>query len=145
MFLKEFNTNEKRAFANLIYMLADVDKVIARNEKKIIKEYLNELEIKEENFSKMTYAEVVYNFKQSSDRIKKIAYFELLGLALVDGNYEEQEIDYLDKVANDLGITRAKKIAFANFFYNFKNIHKVSVIKTEGKEINLEAEAEKLF
>ncbi|MGL5417166.1 MAG: hypothetical protein ACRDDY_12755 [Clostridium sp.] len=145
MFLKEFNNDEKRAFANLIYSLAEIDRVIAKNEKKLIREYLKELNVKEENVSKMSYTEMMFVLKKSSDRIKKITYFELLGLALVDGNYEEKEIDYLDKIAAELNITRDKKIAFANFFYKFKNKHNVPIIKTEGKEINLEQEAEKLF
>lgn len=145
MFLKELNNDEKRAFANLIYNLAEIDKKIAKNEKKLIKEYLKELEIKEDGFSKLSYTEIMYVLTKSSERVKKIIYFELLGLALVDGNYEEKEIDYLDKVAGELGITRVNKISFANFFYKFKDKHSFSVIKTEGKDINLESEAEKLL
>ncbi|WP_297634629.1 hypothetical protein [uncultured Clostridium sp.] len=145
MFLKELNNDEKRAFANLIYKLAEIDKKLAKNEKKLIKEYLKELEIKEDGFSKLSYNEIMFVLTKSTDRKKKIIYFELLGLALVDGNYEEKEIDYLDKVASELGLTRVNKIAFANFFYKFKVKHNVPIIKTEGKEINLESEAEKLF
>ena len=33
---------------------------------------------------------------EASERVKNIVYFELLGLALVDGEYENTEIDFLE-------------------------------------------------
>lgn len=146
MFLKEFNKGEAIAFMNLVNIFARIDKNVAKEEKRLIKDYLNELNLKENEITDLNYYELMRVLKIMTERQKKIVYFELVGLALIDGNYGDDEIDFLDKVAIDLDINRSKKIAFANFFYNFKDIHDFSVIETE-KEIkaSLKREAETLL
>lgn len=146
MFLKELNHEEAVAFANLLDQFASVDDVIAREEKRLIEDYINELGLSNGKIGILSYNEVMNILKRSRERIKRIIYFELIGLALVDGNYGDIEVDYLDKVAIDLDINRSQKIAFANFFYNFKEIHDFSVIETENKELKfLEEQAEALL
>ena len=49
-------------------------------------------------------------------------YFDLLGVALIDGDYETSEIDFLDEIANQFNISRANKIAFANYYYELDNM-----------------------
>ena len=48
---------------------------------------------------------------EASERVKNIVYFELLGLALVDGEYENTEIDFLEDLSNAFGIDRASKFS----------------------------------
>ncbi len=146
MFLKELNNEEAVAFANLLDQFANVDDVVAREEKRLIDDYVKELGLNNDKIGILSYNEIIDILKRSRERIKRIIYFELIGLALVDGNYGDVEVDYLDKIAIDLDINRAKKIAFANFFYNFKEIHDFSVIETENKELKLlEEQAEALL
>lgn len=146
MFLKELNNEEAVAFVNLLDQFANVDNEVAREEKRLIEGYVKELGLEKDKVGILSYDDIVEVLKKSKERIKRIIYFELIGLALVDGNYGDLEVDYLDKIAIDLDINRAQKIAFANFFYNFKEIHDFSVIETENKELKLlEEQAEALL
>lgn len=146
MFLKELSHKEAVAFTNLLNQFASIDNIINKKEKRLIRDYINELGINNSKIESMSYEEIINALRNSKERIKRIIYFELIGLALVDGNYGDVEIDYLDKVAIDLDINRSEKIAFANFFYNFKEIHDFSVIETEDKRLkHLEQEAEALL
>ena len=146
MFLKEFNKEEAKAFINLVNQFANVDDNFAKEEEKLIKEYKNELNIEEDYDLVLAYDDVISILRRSSERIKKIVYFELVGLALIDGNYEDIEVDFLDKIAIDLDINRSMKIEFANFFYNFKEVSELSLAEIRSKDIDdLEEKARALL
>lgn len=146
MFLNELNEKESVAFINLVNKFAMVDNVLAKEEKKLIKEYLVELNLEDKSFNdKMELEDIVDILKNSTNRIKSIIYFELVGLALVDGNYGETEVDFLDNVAISLDIRRHKRIAFANYFFNFKQVYDFSIVESESKIKLLKEEAELLL
>lgn len=145
MFLNELNKNESIAFINLVKQFANVDNVFAKEEKELIEDYLEELNLKIEDIKELDYEGIINILKQSSTRAKSIIYFEMVGLALVDGEYEDREIDYLDKIAFDLDIRRDRKIAFANYFYNFKEIYDFSVVEADNKIELLKEQAEALL
>ena len=142
MFLTELNKEEASAFLSLVTQFAKVDETFAKEEKRLINDYLDELNLKEKDLS---YEEIINVLKKSKNRIKSIVYFELVGLALVDGEYGDKEIDFLDKIAVSLDIRRDKKIAFANYFFNFKEIYDFSVVEAESKIELLKEEAEALL
>ena len=145
MFLNELNNNEAKAFVNLITMFANIDEVFAKEERKLINEYVEELSIDVNSVGAMDYKESIEILKEISNRKKSIIYFELVGLALVDGEYGEKEVDFLDKIAYDLDIPRYKKIAFANYFVNFKEIYNFSVVEYNSKIELLKEQAEALL
>ena len=145
MFLTELNTEEASAFLSLVTQFAKVDETFAKEEKRLIYDYLDELSLKEEDIKNLSYEEIINVLKKSKNRIKSIVYFELVGLALVDGEYGDKEIDFLDKIAVSLDIGRDKKIAFANYFFNFKEIYDFSVVEAESKIELLKEEAEALL
>ena len=123
MFLKELNKEESVCFLNLVSIFAKVDNEFAKEEKILVDEYKEELGISDKEINVIEYDKIIEILKNSSDRARIIVYFELVGLALVDGNYESQEVDFLEQVANELKISRSKKIAIANYFYNFTNVY----------------------
>ena len=145
MFLTELNTEEASAFLSLVTQFAKVDETFAKEEKRLIYDYLDELSLKEEDIKNLSYEEIINVLKKSKNRIKSIVYFELVGLALVDGEYGDKEIDFLDKIAVSLDIRRDKKIAFSNYFFNFKEIYDFSVVEAESKIELLKEEAEALL
>ena len=145
MFLEELNIGEAEAFINLVKKLAMIDRVFAREEKKLLKDYKSELNLKAKDIKEMSLDDIKKELFYSSNRIKTIIYFELVGLALVDGKYDEKEIDFLDEVAEGLNIARSKKIAIANYFYNFKEIYNFSVIDSDSKIDLLKEQAELLL
>ena len=145
MFLTELNKEEASAFLSLVTQFAKVDETFAKEEKRLINDYLDDLNLKEKDIKDLSYEEIINVLKKSKNRIKSIVYFELVGLALVDGEYGDKEIDFLDKIAVSLDIRRDKKIAFANYFFNFKEIYDFSVVEAESKIELLKEEAEALL
>lgn len=145
MFLNELNENESVAFVNVVSEFANVDNTLAKEEKEVLKGYLEELNLDENVMGKVNFEEALQILDDSNDRIKKIVYFELIGLALVDGEYQESEVDFLDNIATRFGISRAKRIAFANYFYNFTEVYKFSVVESENKIELLKEQAEAII
>lgn len=145
MFLKELNKDESVAFVNLVSIFADIDNKLAKEEKVLLEEYKEELELTDSELYHMKYDEVLEIIKKSNNRLKTIIYFELVGLALVDGEYEEEEIDFLEKLASELNITRAKKIAIANYFYNFKDVYNFTTVDADNNIELLKEQAESIL
>ena len=145
MFLNELNGQEAVAFINLVNQFANIDEVFAKEEKELIESYLEELNIEVNKVNSLNYEDVINELKKCTNRVKSIVYFELVGLALVDGEYGDKEIDFLDKIAVGLDIKRTKKIAFANYFFNFKEVYDFSVVEAESKIKLLKEEAELLL
>lgn len=145
MFLNELNTNEGIAFMQLVKGLANIDSTFAKEEKALYSDYLNELNLKEDEVKETDLNLVYESLKNYSERKRNIIYFELVGLALIDGEYDENEVDFLEKVGKELNIERNRKIAFANYFYNFVDVYEFSVVDAESKINLLKEQAEKLL
>ncbi|MGG7060004.1 hypothetical protein ACQPUY_16030 [Clostridium nigeriense] len=145
MFLKELNKDESMCFLNLVSIFAKVDNKFAKEEKVLVDEYREELGIHTEEIKTIEYDEIINILKESSDRSKKIIYFELVGLALVDGEYEDEEIDFLEKIATEFNITRAKKFAIANYFYNFKDVYDFTTVDADNNIELLKDQAEAII
>ena len=145
MFLNELNKDESICFLNLVSIFSKVDNKFAKEEKVLVDEYREELEIYNEEIKTMEYNEIINILKNSSDKAKKIIYFELVGLALVDGEYEDEEIDFLEKVSSELNISRAKKFALANYFYNFKDVYNFTTVDAENNIELLKKQAEEII
>ena len=111
MFLKELNKGEANAFLNLVSIFARIDNEFAKEEKALLDEYKEELGLVDSEINEMEYEDIIESLKSSTDRARRIIYFELVGLALVDGEYEDEEVDFLEKIAAEFNIPRAKRIA----------------------------------
>lgn len=142
MFLKELNKDEANAFLNLVSIFARIDNEFAKEEKALLDEYKEELGLVDSEINEMVYEDIIESLKSSSDRAKRIIYFELVGLALVDGEYEEEEVDFLEKIAAEFSITRAKRIAIANYFYNFTDLYNFITVDAENNIEFLKEQAE---
>ena len=144
MFLNELNKDEGIAFMQLVKGLSTIDNTFAKEEKALYLDYLEELNIKEE-IKRVDFDWVYKLLKNSTERKRNIIYFELVGLALIDGEYDEKEVSFLEAVGDELDIKRNKKIAFANYFYNFIDVYNFSVVDAESKIELLREQAEKLL
>ena len=145
MFLNELSKNEGIAFMQLVKGLANSDNTFAKEEKNLYTDYLEELSIKENEIPDANLSSIYENLKNSSERNKNIIYFELIGLALIDGEYDEKEVEFLEGIGGKLEIKRDKRISFANYFYNFVDVYGFSVVDAESKIILLKEQAEKLL
>lgn len=145
MFLNELKKDEGIRFINLVKHLASIDETFSKEEKELYVDYLEELNLKESDINDVEIEDVFSLLSKSSNRAKDIIYFELVGLALIDGEYEEKEVEFLEEVGSKLNIARSKKIAFANYFYNFIDVYNFSVVDSDSKIELLKEQAEKLI
>lgn len=133
MFLNELNKNESSAFINLVEALANVDNVFAQNEKDLIDDYIQELALDKKSIKKIDFEAAVKELEGSTDRVKNIIYFELVGLALCDGEYDEKEIQFLKGLAARFNISKNKQYEFVNYFEMVKEAYDNTVVDYEGK------------
>lgn len=145
MFLNELSKNEGIAFMQLVKILANSDDVFAKEEKTLYADYLEELKLNESEIPNSDLDSIYQILNTSSERVKNIIYFELVGLALIDGEYEEKEVDFLEEVGEKFEIKRNKMISFANYFHNFVDVYSFSVVDAESKISLLKEQAEKLL
>ena len=130
---------------NLVSIFAKVDNEFAKEEKLLLDEYKEELGIIDKEINIIEYDKIIEILRNSSDKSKIIVYFELVGLALVDGNYESQEVDFLEQVANELKISRSKRIEIANYFYNFTNVYNFTTVDADNNIKLLKEAAEAII
>lgn len=133
MFLDELNKEESVVFVNLVQLLANVDEVFAENEKNLIDDYMDELSLTNENVKSLSFQEAVSELKTSTDRIKNIIYFELVGLAISDGSYDSKEIEFLNKLACEFNISKDKQQDFLDYFKKVKDTYEITCVEYESK------------
>ncbi|EPB9412331.1 hypothetical protein ACRTAI_000603 [Clostridium perfringens] len=135
MFLKELNKEQGLAFINLVTEFALADENIKKEEEDLIRKYMKELDLEEEELGNLSYEESIETIKNSSEKVKNIVYFELVRIGLVDEDCDIEEVDYLEKISKDLNISRAKKIQVANCFYNFSEKDGEAKLEEMAKDI----------
>lgn len=145
MFLNELNSQEAEAFINLVKDLAAMDEIFAKEEESLIEDYIDELLLKGKEIKRTSLKETRESLKLSSDRIKKIIYFELTGLALADGEFESKEENFLKDMAHEFNISASKVRGFLDYFKNVKSIYDFTTVDYESKISLLKEEAEALL
>lgn len=133
MYLNELKDKEANAFLNLVYQFVMSDDNFDKAEKEITATYYKELGREKENYTKLSYSECVDILKNSTNKVKTIVYIKLMRIALTDGEYEFGEVDFLEKLSDLLEISRVKKMAIANYFYNFSEVEDDE--KSEAKDL----------
>lgn len=93
MYLNLLKEKEKELFIGLAYDFAAADGNYSDDEKLIINGYCQEMNISFEQKSMVKPAiDIVREISEdSSKQVKKVFIFELIGLAIVDGYYDENE------------------------------------------------------
>lgn len=137
MLLFELNKEESRAFMRLVSEFVTVDKKINKEEKSVIEKYLNKLNMNKEEINEISHTEAIEILDKSEDKIKNMVYFELLGVALIDGDYETSEVYYLEEVADKFNISRATKIALANYYFDVDKMKNKSEEEVKEKLIKI--------
>ena len=93
MYLSLLNTEQKKLFFSVAYNLASADGDFSESEKRAINGYSMEMEMefKIEDVDK-DLNRVISNLSQiCGNREKKIVIFEMIGLAMADSNYDNNE------------------------------------------------------
>ena len=108
MFLTELNYVEQQLFLNLCIHAANANDLLGEEEKYMIQDYGREMKIEEPSFLEMKSLEaVIAEINRISDlRSKKIIVLELLGLMMVDKEYDEHEKIFMKTLAEKIGIEK---------------------------------------
>ena len=133
MFLEELNKKESVVFINLVQLLANADEILAENEKNLIADYIKELSLTNENIKSLSFQESISELKVSTDRIKNIIYFELVGVAISDGSYDSKEIEFLNKLACEFNISKDKQQDFLDYFKKVKDAYDITCVDYKSK------------
>ncbi len=106
MYLGLLNEKEKEGFLGLAYNLAVADGDYSAEEKKVIYGYCQEMQfLFDENTMVRDTEELLNEFsKGSGDRVKRIVVFELIGLAMSDGSFGEDERKMISLAEKKFGI-----------------------------------------
>ena len=126
MIIQELNRKESIAFIKLIENFAKLDDKIEEKEDELIHKYLDKLALNSADIENMTIDEAMSIIENSTERVKMITYFEMVGMALIDDEYEEREVDFLDDIAKKFNISRSEKIAIANYYYEYDSLSELS-------------------
>ncbi|MBO4309781.1 MAG: hypothetical protein J5856_01805 [Lachnospiraceae bacterium] len=111
MYLSKLDLNEKKCFLNLAAIVAEANGVVEETEQYMLDMYCAEMQIQGE-FDDETYEELIESLKNSSAEVKNIIIFELIGLCLTDGKYDEAERDNIKGIADGLGVSGEKMMEF---------------------------------
>ena len=106
MYLSILNQKEKELFLELAYNLASADGDYSSKENALINGYCQEMQIEfEVKMMTRSLDYIISTIKKESFIIfKKIFVFELIGLAMVDKNYDESERDLIGRLENEFGM-----------------------------------------
>lgn len=105
MFLSKFNNKEKEAFCKLANYVACVDGIV-KEEIETLAKYNQEMGTNYNFKDKIddSLDELVNKFSESSNEVKKVVAFELIGLANVDSDYSKNEIKCVNDICSKLGL-----------------------------------------
>lgn len=103
------NEKQKEIFLDLAYQLAFIDNDFSEKERVMIESYCKEMEIAvPEVIRAKPIGEIVESMRNEYTMIeKKITVFEILGLAIVDGNYDEDERKIVEEIMKALEIEKS--------------------------------------
>lgn len=108
MYLNSLKENEKKLFLGMAYDLAFVDGDYSKEEQAIMEAYSHEMQYEFDiNTMVKSKDEIIDEIKSNSTiRTKRIFVFELIGLAMVDGNYDENERQLIQKMEVEFGLMK---------------------------------------
>lgn len=106
MYLNLLKENQKKLFISLAYNLAFADGDYSDEEKNLINGYCQEMQIVfEENSIVESMDDIIDEILRcASEQEKKIFIFELIGLAMIDGDYDENERILIKKIEDKIQI-----------------------------------------
>lgn len=108
MFLGQLKPEEKELFLNLCIYAANANDVFVEEEKVMIQEFCREMKIEEPTVLGLkSIKEIITMINDISDmKSKKIMLLELLGVMMVDNEYDEKERKFIYEITDLLGIKK---------------------------------------
>lgn len=121
MFLHVMSDEEKGKFLEMVYKIANIDGEFAEEEQEIINSYKSETGVSVIPDTDNIDGLISY-FSGTSDTLKKIILFEIVGLINADDKIEKEEKLILDKLTEKFGLSEG-------------NIEKIKSVAEKLKEV----------
>ncbi len=102
MYLALLNKEQKEIFLGLAYNLSNIDGDYSSPEQQMIESYCGEMNIEySDSIAKVELNTIMENINKIFDNKSiKIVLFELIGLAMVDNNFDKSEYAFLNSIQN---------------------------------------------
>lgn len=109
MYLSILSSEEKRMFLGLAYDLAASDGDYSAEEQDTIQGYCYEMQMEfDEKTMVRPIDEIINGFSQKSNlKTKKIVVFEVIGLAMADNSYDDNERAIISDMENKFGLDKS--------------------------------------
>lgn len=105
MFLHLLNNEQKELFLDLAIKAAEANGVVELEEKNLLKAFSIEMQIPSRYKTEKTTDEILAQLsKISNEREKKILSFELIGILLADGTYDDKEKVFITQISEQSNI-----------------------------------------
>ena len=107
MLLGKLNKDEQTIFMQLSNIIIKSDLEITGAEEKLFSEYESEMGKPFNGYLEKEFnlIDVLSLTEKYNEKVKKVIFFELLGLALCDGNFVNSEKNVIDKIRTSFGIS----------------------------------------
>lgn len=107
MFLNQLLSEEKEAFVSLSIHAAKANGVIEQEELAMIDEYCREMNIESYDMKNVMETEQILDIYKNSDvKHKKIVLLETLGILYADGEYDQQEKQFVCEFFEKIGLSK---------------------------------------
>ena len=102
MYLALLNKEQKEIFLGLAYNLSNIDGDYSSPEQQMIESYCGEMNIEySDSIAKVELNTIMENINKIFDNKSiRIVLFELIGLAMVDNNFDKSEYAFLNSIQN---------------------------------------------
>ena len=104
MLLKSLKETDGNVFMALANMLVRADGKITPEEKDLLKEYDTEVSYSTEKMESYKTVEDALADISDDDKVKRLVFFELVGLAWVDSEFCPEERDFMSELGSEFGI-----------------------------------------
>lgn len=106
MYLALLNKEQKECFLGLAYNISNIDGNYSESEQKLLESYCDEMNLDySDSVAKKDLKKLFSNLSDIFDeRTIKIVAFELIGLAMVDNNFDKSEYDMINKIIGSFAI-----------------------------------------
>lgn len=109
MFLQMLASEEKEAFLELAYIAANVDGELHQAEQQLLSLYRGELGLHAYEVKDAPMEDLLSFFSTQREEVKKMVFFEVLGVIWVDGKVRPEEADLLSVIQEEFNIEDSLK------------------------------------
>lgn len=135
MYLNYLTQREKELFLKLSYEVSKVDGKVLDEETRIIHQFAEEMQISPEEIAKEDTNAILSEFAQNStNKVKRIIYTELLAIALVDNEFAKPEISLMADIVKAFNFSPELVSRVFNAVSQYVSASNMIVEVIEGEE-----------